>query len=259
MQLTADAGRVDLWCTCISQIADEALWPRYDALLSAEERARQGRFRFAADQRRHLVTRALVRTVLSRYAPVRPQDWSFSAGPRGRPAIMAPAMQPPLEFNVSHSADLVLLGVSSGRALGVDVERIEGRAAETGGLDRYFTAQESEALLALPPGQRRKRFFELWTLKEAYIKSRGLGLAIALDSFRFEFIGEREVRLLMSPTLGDSPGGWQLWQFAPRPGYLAAVCATRGGASPPQITLREHVPLAHESIIGVVQMLRSTQ
>jgi 4'-phosphopantetheinyl transferase len=258
MQLKPDGGRIDLWCTYISEIADEALWPRYDALLSAEERARQARFRFAADQRRHLVTRALVRTVLSRYAAVAPQDWSFSAGPRGRPAILAPATQPPLEFNISHSADLVLLGVTSGRALGVDVESIDARAADTRGLDRYFAAQESEALLALPPGQRRGRFFELWTLKEAYIKSRGLGLAIALDAFRFEFIGERGVRLLMSPTLDDSPGAWRLWQLAPRSGYLAAVCAARGETSPPQITVRELVPLARERIIAV-EILRSTQ
>jgi 4'-phosphopantetheinyl transferase len=258
MQLQADEGRIDLWCTCIGEIADEALWPRYDALLSAEERARQGRFRFTVDQRRHLVTRALVRTVLSRYAPVRPQDWSFSAGPRGRPAIAAPTTEPPLEFNVSHSADLVLVGVTTGRRLGVDVEWIEGHAAETRGLDRYFTAQESEALLALPPEQRRGRFFELWTLKEAYIKSRGLGLAIALDSFRFEFMGEREVKLLMSPTLPDSPAAWRLWQLAPRPGYLAAVCAARGEPSPPRITLRELVPLAQERTIGV-ELLRSTR
>jgi len=247
--LIADSSRIDLWCTYISEIGGESLWPRYDALLSADERARQARFRFARDQRRFLVTRALVRTVLSRYAAVRPEDWTFAAGPRGRPQIAAPRVAPALEFNISHSADLVLLGVTSGRTLGIDTESDAAREADIDGLDRYFAPEESAALLALPPGERRRRFFELWTLKESYIKARGMGLAIALDAFRFELAGERGLTLHMRPELGDSPGCWRLWQLALRGGYLAAVCAARGEDVAPRVTVREIVPLACERVV----------
>lgn len=251
MDLAAASSRIDLWCTYISEIGDGSLWPRYDALLSADERAVQARFRFAKDQRRYLVTRALVRTVLSRYADVRPQDWGFSAGPRGRPVISAPRAAPALEFNISHSADLVLLGVTAGRTLGIDTESVATREADIDGLDRYFAPEESAALLALAPGDRRRRFFELWTLKESYIKARGLGLAIALDAFRFELAGERGLTLHMRPELGDSPGRWRLWQLALRSGYLAAVCAARGADEPPHIILREIVPLGHEKTVAI--------
>jgi len=251
MDLVADSRAIDLWCTYISEIRDDSLWPRYEALLSGDERARQARFRFARDQRRFLVTRALVRTVLSRYAAVRPQDWSFSAGPRGRPTISAPSRASALEFNVSHSSDLVMLGITSGRALGIDTESFEARAADIDGLDRYFAPEESTALLSLPPAARRRRFFELWTLKESYIKARGLGLAIALDAFRFELTGERGLALHMRPELGDSPHGWRLWQLVPRSGYLAAVCAARGEETSPRITVREIVPLACERMVDV--------
>jgi 4'-phosphopantetheinyl transferase len=252
MDLAADSRTIDLWCTYISEIRDDSLWPRYDALLSEDERARQARFRFARDQRRFLVTRALVRTVLSRYAAVRPEDWAFSAGPRGRPAISAPSPARALEFNISHSSDLVMLGVTSGRALGIDAESIEAREADIDGLDRYFAPEESAALLALPPVARRRRFFELWTLKESYIKARGLGLAIALDAFRFELTGERGLTLHMRPELGDSPDGWRLWQLTPRCGYLAAVCAARGEQASPRITVREIVPLACEKVVDIL-------
>lgn len=251
MDLAADSSRIDLWCTYISEIGDGSLWPRYDALLSMEERAAQARFLFAKDQRRYLVTRALVRTVLSRYAAVRPEEWAFSAGPHGRPEISAPRSTPALEFNISHSADLVLLGVTSGRTLGIDTEGVLAREADIDGLDRYFAPQESAALLALVPGERRRRFFELWTLKESYIKARGLGLAIALDEFRFELVGERGLTLHMRPGLGDSPGRWRLWQLAMRSGYLAAVCAARGAGAPPDIVVREIVPLASERIVDI--------
>lgn len=250
MDLTADSRRIDLWCTYIGEIGEDSLFARYDALLTAEERARQARFRFVRDQRRYLVTRALVRTVLSRYAEVRPEDWTFSAGPHGRPAIAAPRTVPVLEFNISHSADLVMLGVTSDRALGVDTESITARAADIDGLDRYFAPEESAALLSLPPPERRRRFFELWTLKESYIKARGMGLAIALDSFRFELTGERGLALRMRPELGDSPRRWRLWQFLLRGDFLAAVCAAQGEEVPPRIVVREIVPLARERTVA---------
>lgn len=258
MDLVADSRRIDLWCTYISEIGDDSLWSRYDALLSAGERAAQARFRFARHQRRYLVTRALVRTVLSRYAAVRPEDWTFSAGPRGRPEISAPRPAPALEFNISHSADLVMLGVTSGRALGIDTESIQAREADTEGLDRYFAPQESAALLALGPHERRRRFFELWTLKESYIKARGMGLAIALDAFRFELADGRGLTLHMRPELGDSPERWRLWQFVLRSDYLAAVCAARGADAPPHVTLREVVPLAGEKRVDIAPS-RSTR
>ena len=251
MELIADSRAIDLWCAYITEIRDDSLWLRYDALLATDERARQTRFRFARDQRRYLVTRALVRTVLSRYAAVRPEEWAFSVGTHGRPAITGPLPVPALEFNISHSADLVMLGITSGRTLGIDVESLEARDADIAGLDRYFAPEESAALLALAPAERRRRFFELWTLKESYIKARGMGLAIALDAFRFELAGARELTLHMRPQLGDSPQRWRLWQLDPRPGYLAAVCATRGEEAPPRIIVREVVPLACERIVDI--------
>lgn len=257
MDLAADSCRIDLWCTYISAIGDDTLWTRYDALLSADERAKQARFRFARDQRRYLVTRALARTVLSRYAAVRPQDWAFSAAAHGRPVIAAPSPAPPLEFNISHSADLVMLGVTSGRTLGIDTESVAARDADIAGLDRYFAPEESAALLALSPRERRRRFFELWTLKESYIKARGMGLAIALDAFRFELGGERQLTLRMLPGLGDSPDRWRLWQLVLRCDYLVGICAARGEGVPPRIVVHEIVPLASETVVDITPV-RST-
>jgi len=164
---------------------------------------------------------------------------------------------PALEFNVSHSADLVMLAVTSGRTLGLDVENFEARAADIAGLDRYFAPEESAALLSLPPCERRRRFFELWTLKESYIKARGMGLAIALDAFRFEMAGEQGLTLHMRPQLDDLPERWRLWQLALRSDYLAAVCAARGEAAAPRIIVREVVPLACEKVVDI-PLSRST-
>jgi 4'-phosphopantetheinyl transferase len=251
MDLTADSRRIDLWCTYISDIGDPSILSRYDALLSPNERTTQARFLFAKDQRRYLVTRALVRTVLSRYAAVRPEEWVFSAGLHGRPAISAPKTAVPLEFNVAHSGDLVIVGVTSGRTLGIDAECMETRTFDLEGLPRYFAPEERAAMLRLPPDQRHRRFFELWTLKESYIKARGKGLTIRLDSFRFVMTGKRGLSLHMRRGFGDSRTRWRLWQVDLRPDYLAAVCAARGGARPPRLVAREVVPLESEQLVDV--------
>jgi len=232
MDLSSDSRTIDLWCTYISEIGDESLWLRYDALLGADERARQARFRFAKDQRRYLVTRALVRTVLSRYAAVRPEEWTFSAGAHGRPAIAGPGAATALEFNISHSADLVMLGVTSGRTLGIDVESFETRDADISGLDRYFAAEESASLLSLAPHERRRRFFELWTLKESYIKARGMGLSIPLNQFSFGLEEAHSVAVSFDPLLQDAPQRWHFWQFDIGPAHLAAACAQVGSRAP---------------------------
>jgi hypothetical protein len=78
-----------------------------------------------------------------------------------------------------------------------------------------------------------------------------MGLAIALDAFRFELGGERGLTLHMRPGLGDSPDRWRLWLLVLRADYLAAVCAARGEELPPRITVREIVPLASERVVDI--------
>lgn len=238
---------IELWCTFLEDIRDPNLWARYRALLTPAELTRQERLRFEKDRLRDLATRALVRTVLSRYAPVAPEEWRFAAGPHGRPRI-AGASPPPLEFNVSHAHELVVVAVAARRLIGVDIEDLE-RRANTAHLDRYFAPGESAALRALPEGEQRRRFFELWTLKEAYLKATGVGLTQPLDSIVFELPGRTGLRL-SSESAADA-GDWLFAQFPLRERYLAAVCVQRRGAAPVALRVREAVPLEWERLIEV--------
>src|SRR5216684_5956576 len=113
---------IHLWLAFYDEVAED-LHPVYRDILSAEERVQEPRFYFAKDRRRYLVTRALVRTVLSRYLAVDPRAWSFSKNAYGRPqAANDEARAASLTFNISHTHSLIVLGVSKGRELGVDVE-----------------------------------------------------------------------------------------------------------------------------------------
>jgi len=245
------SGRqIDLWLVYYQAINDADLLSELTLLLSPDERQRQARFHFPDDRKRFLLTRAAVRTVLSRYAPVAPVDWVFTANEYGRPAIAELHRQAMgLSFNLSHANGLIALGVCHNRALGVDSENLATRPASPGIAERFFAHAEVVALNSLPESERHLRFFELWTFKEAYIKARGKGLSIPLDRFSFSFADPAGIAFHLAPLWEDSAQGWQFWQFRPTPDYLLALCAERRPQASPGITLRTLVPTRDEALL----------
>jgi 4'-phosphopantetheinyl transferase len=235
------AGQVDLWFTRTERVAP-GLAAEYHALLTQQEQAQQRRFFFEKDRHRFLVTRALTREVLSRYVPVAPADWRFEPDGYGKPHIVDPAgLAKRISFNISHTDGLVAIGVALDRALGIDVESIQ-RQAPLPIAGRYFAPFESEALRRLPPHAQPRRFWELWTLKESYIKARGMGLSIPLDQFMFDLDVPGAVSIAFARGFDDVPSRWRFRHMSPTEHHLMAVCTEVG--PPVRLTVRETVPLS---------------
>jgi 4'-phosphopantetheinyl transferase len=238
-------GEIHLWLAFYDQIADERLHAAYRNMLNAAEREQEPRFHFARDRRRYLVTRALVRSVLSRYEPIPPEQWCFPTNAYGRPEILdAQASGGGLSFNISHTHSLIALGVTRHRALGIDVENFRAREAPLDVADHYFAPPEVAALNAVPRDEQQYRFFEYWTFKESYIKARGMGLSLPLDKFSFHYPDDAAVELTIDRQLGDDAARWEFWQFRPAAEYLLAICAERVEAESPRLTVRQAVPLS---------------
>lgn len=249
-ELTADPARVDLWLAFCGDAQETSLLLRYRTLLTVEERAQADRFYFERDRLRYLVTRALVRTVLSRYARIEPADWRFVASEYGRPLIVdAERVASGLSFNITHTSDLVTLAVTRDRAIGIDTESLS-RDALLDIADRYFAPAEYQDLRALPATDQPLRFFELWTLKESYIKARGMGLSIPLDRFAFDLRTPGRVSLSFVEGFDDQPQRWHLEQRWATPQHPLALCVERRGAAP-IVQARRVVPLCREASIDV--------
>ena len=137
--LTLPSGEAHLWYALPDELTSPALVAAYGELMAPEERERQRRYVFEKNRHEYLVTRALVRTVLSRYAPVAPKAWTFQAGHYGKPDIASPMVAPRLRFNLSNTTGLVACLVTVGREVGVDAEELEraGRALDVA--DRFFS------------------------------------------------------------------------------------------------------------------------
>jgi 4'-phosphopantetheinyl transferase len=225
-------GVVDVWYTFVED-APGAPPEGCAALLSGEERERHGRFVFEKDRRLFLAARVLVRTVLSRYAAVDPADWRFDAGSHGRPHIAGPALglAEGLHFNLSHAPGLVACAVSAAHpATGVDVERLDRARDPLALADRYFAPSEVEALRACPAADRALLFFTFWTLKESYIKARGLGLALPLDGFAFA-LRDGAVSVHFEEEMGDDAARWRFALFEAGPDHLLALGVDTAGAA----------------------------
>jgi len=233
-QTTVD--RIELWLAPVAATYAAAQLAAYEGLLDAEERTRWQRFHYAADRQRFLVGRAFMRNVLAANLGRDPGGLLFTRTPHGKPEL-AGEDAGKLHFNLSHTDAMLVLALSSRHEVGVDVEAVTRKVEMLALAERYFSAQEYGELLGMDGAAQRERFFALWTLKEAWVKARGLGLRIPLDAFRFDFAGAHPV-VAFSPQLDAAPQDWQfrLLTHAQCRIALAVHCAA---AQPLQLRLRE--------------------
>jgi 4'-phosphopantetheinyl transferase len=235
---------VHVWIAEPERIEEPRLLEAYLGLLSPDEREKQRRFYFERHRRQYLVSHALVRLTLSRYAPVRPEAWSFVTNEYGCPRIEGEGMG--LRFNLSHTDGMVTVAVANNVDVGVDVEDTS-RPGETVELaDRYFAPSEIVALRALAVERQRERFFEYWTLKEAYIKARGMGLSIPLEQFAFELQPGQRPSISFDPRLGDEASMWQFVQLRPSARHQAALAVRRPREQALKVRYQRTVPLEQD-------------
>jgi 4'-phosphopantetheinyl transferase len=198
----------------------------------------------AADE--YLVAHVLVRTVLSRSARVAPHTWRFRNGKHGRPEIDGTPDVHGLRFNLSHTRGLVGCAVRWGSDIGIDLEAIEGgRPVPVHIADRSFAPPETSALRAAPPTERARLFYAFWTLKEAYLKARGLGLAVPLDWVTFALHPGLPIVVHFHPGLGDVADAWEFRLIDPTPCHLLALAVHRG-------TPQTRISIEEVDLLGLV-------
>jgi 4'-phosphopantetheinyl transferase len=137
--------------------------------------------------------------------------------------------------------------VTSRFDVGVDVESPQRPTEIVGLARRFFAESEVESLRSRPPEQQRAIFFEIWTLKEAYIKARGRGLSIPLDSFAFSLDPDRPPSIGFVPGTNDDPQDWQFAQVFLGSQYPMALALRSPGNPELTVRIREMVPLSGAS------------
>lgn len=203
---------VHVWLCRDENITCTSLLKQYQQCLSADEHTRWQQFRLAKHQHQFLVSRALIRSVLSFYHPdIEPALWQFGQNAYGKPHALNNTRLPAVSFNLSHTDGLVVLAITRHSLVGVDVE-LSTRDNDV--LDiarRYFSVNEAKGVQSLATHKRAERFYDLWTLKETYIKARGLGLSIELSAFGFDLGTPGHIQFFPEAEFLDTSTHWQFW------------------------------------------------
>lgn len=150
---------------------------RLSALLPESGKKQVFKYKQMDDLQRSLLGEALARSVLSIKTQISPQMVEINRTEKGKPFIQGSNN---LYFNISHSGNWVVLAVSD-QEIGIDVEKI--REPHYRIAKRYFSAGEVKTLNTLEGSEKMSYFFDLWTLKESYLKMLGKGLTKSLGSF----------------------------------------------------------------------------
>jgi 4'-phosphopantetheinyl transferase len=186
--LAAGVSDIDVWCLpsgSSPEFADRC------GVLDADDCAAIGRIRDVRVRHHRRAARIALRLALSHAVAgaVPAHAWRFCRTSYGKP-LVAPGL-PPVHFCTSHTDTLSVVAVSVQTPVGLDAENILA-AVDSNLIEAFCSTRERRALLRLPPAERRSAFTQLWTLKEAYAKLTGTGLATDFKSVAFQVATSRQ-------------------------------------------------------------------
>lgn len=191
--------------------------------LSPEEQARAQRFYFERDRNCSVIARGVLRSLLSHYCALDPEQIALHYNEFGKPELTSTDLPSPLYFNLSHSHTTIVYAFTYINRIGIDIEYMRTNVEYEELAQHYFSPAEKTQLQAVPGAQKMQAFFAGWTRKEAYIKARGKGLSIPLDSFDVTLQPDSAPRLLDCREDPLSASRWSLYALPTDPHYAGAV------------------------------------
>ena len=212
---------IHLWWISLD-VTDENL-QTFIFLLSESEKIKADRFKFPQHQRRYQAVHGILRIILGRYLKLDPAQINFTHSDRGKPYLTDDCNPLNLQFNLSHSENMAIVGISRDRRIGVDLEKMRSMENAEQLAQRFFCASEHRLLTQAIPEERDKLFFQLWTAKEAYLKATGEGISGGLN----------QVEIALNPLRFINLPNWYLQSFEFNPDddhhYWAAIAVEGKG------------------------------
>ena len=156
---------------------DKIIFDHMIPIVSKEKKDLIKSFRRVQDAQMSLVGDVLIRYLILKRTNLKNHQLLFHKNNFGKPYLVN---QEGIHFNISHSGRWIIGGISN-NALGIDIEKVQIIDFELA--KRFFSKKEYSELIKKNNRQKLEYFFDLWTLKESYIKFIGKGLTIPFNSF----------------------------------------------------------------------------
>jgi 4'-phosphopantetheinyl transferase len=189
-------------------------------VLSEKEIARAEQFLVPLDKRRHLISRAILKLLLAHFSAIDVQKIAISSGKNGKPIL---SDQSDLQFNLSHSEEMFVIGFSRGTEIGIDIECLH-RTPTISLLEPFlFTPTEQKLFRKVDESQRKAVFIQSWTRKEAFLKASGDGLTKAMNELNLAFINDETFSLDSIEGMRGDQTNWFLESYTVMDHYCGAV------------------------------------
>ncbi|HLD95568.1 MAG TPA: 4'-phosphopantetheinyl transferase superfamily protein [Alphaproteobacteria bacterium] len=167
----------------------------------------------------YIVSHGALREILSLYLRLPSQEIAFQYSKFQKPYLKEPLKN--IEFNLSHSGEMALLGLTTFKRIGVDIEKRRPLQDITNLAKTVLTTNEYEYFLN-HPAQRDDLFFKYWTAKEAFIKGVGEGLSFGLENVSFRDIDSSNPSISIK-TFPMESKEWSIQSFEISPLFSAAI------------------------------------
>ena len=196
--------------------------------LSDDEQGRAAKLKIQQKKDQFVITRALLRLLLSTNLGKDSQDIVFSYEQHGKPTIEDKINDKAIEFNISHSGDYALIAMSLENKVGVDIEEINSSIDYQSLSKRFFSDKEKNELQSLENDRQCDAFYRIWARKESFIKATGKGVSFGLDRFSvpLEESNDSGMEILTSVPIKDD---WFVYDLLDMDNYKTALTTSRKG------------------------------
>ena len=218
---------VSLWLIDIEQHL--ASLAELSLLLDEKEQERASRFKFAKDRNCFIISKGILRVLLSRYLESPPESIEFITNKYGKPSLninntkIANSFFSKFHFNLSHSQNFALIAITLDDPIGVDIEYMQEKIQKDDIASRFFAEEEHQEYFSLKEEEKLVGFYNAWTRKEAFIKALGKGVSQSLKSFAVNLSPQEKPQIVSVNNKKEQALLWQLHAFTPKKNYLAAT------------------------------------
>lgn len=222
---------MEIYAVKILDIDEEKIY-ELSLLVDTNKRHRTQKFINKKDKIRALIAEILLRTIIVEKLSISDDDIIFEKNPYGKPYLKG---YPNFNFNISHSGDFVVCAIDD-KPIGIDIEQVKPIEYEEIAKS-FFTVSEFNYILNWDLAIQLSKFYEIWTLKESYIKCCGKGLSIPLKSFSFDIDKYENIKM----RINNKYMKYTFKRFYIDSGYKMAVCSLNKEISNKIISIDQHI------------------
>jgi 4'-phosphopantetheinyl transferase len=214
-------SEIHVWWSILDQ--PQYIVNKYQKMLSQEEQERINKFKFQLLRGRQIVSRGLLRRFISKYISIDPKEVEFTYNKYGKPLLNTKQNKVNLQFNISHSENLGIFAFAIKNSVGVDVEEVRELLNLEGMVELFMSQFEQRWFSEVAPVKRNEVFYNLWTVKEAFIKAIGTGFSFPLVNVEVKINGDNKCEFHQIKGESGLSGKWKVFTFAPVPNYTTSL------------------------------------